>query len=142
MFFISVSRAAVDEAETTRKTDLGLIPVVEHNGRRFFLAGVLSRGEVSEINAGSNEIRADVLEWPVSLAARGSIDIAGRFKEIVRSEYVIQPVKNAYEELDYYSSDLSGVSEKSRRLVTSHYGAVSIRSREGFLWLNTERAGF
>lgn len=142
LFFIGVSRTAFDEAEITRKTDPGLIPVVKHNGRRFFLAGALSRGEVIEFNAGTDEIRADVLEWPVSLTARGSVDIASRFKEIVRSEYVIQPVKNAYGELDYYSLDLSGVSEKFRPLVTSHYGAVSFRSKEGLLWLSTERAGF
>jgi len=141
LFFISVSGAASDNAELAGKTGSGLIPAVEHHGRRLLLAGTLSRAELVEFNSQMGKLRADVLEWPVSLTARGSLDIARRFNEVVRSEYLIQPVKNAYEELDRCFTDSSAKSEKSRTLVTSRLGAVSIRSKKGLFRLNTEREG-
>ena len=142
LFFISVSGTAVPEAGIRRKTDSGLIPVVEHHGRKFLFAGALSRSELVEFNSANGGFRAGVLEWPVALSARGSADIARRFREIVLSEYSIQPVKNAYGDMDGSSPVPAGESGKLRSLVTSRHGAVSVRSREGIFRLYIEREGF
>ena len=78
----------------------------------------------------------------MALSARGSADIARRFREIVLSEYSIQPVKNAYGDMDGSSPVPAGESGKLRSLVTSRHGAVSVRSREGIFRLYIEREGF